>query len=270
MSSEVVLLEQTGPEIEATSEGKSSEKALLRVRIEDIIRSTSNYFKIPRNELLSSHRGRSVVYSRQIAMYLAKTLTTRSLPEIGRRFGGRDHTTVLHSVRKIERLINDGHLPTIEAVAVLRTLLENTNVQKPEPAEKSEQEPLQAATNGTAPIKEQRAVIARREVFKERKYILTPKEIFLYVHEQRFFALLSDTPAGDETSEADDRQLMLFLTEQYTPTKMSAMYDLLGVKYMVGLRDLHVARRRATNDGTFVFQALILEHQLGLREWGTS
>jgi chromosomal replication initiator protein len=47
-----------------------------------------------------------VVRPRQVAMYLAKTLTLRSLPEIGRRFGGRDHTTVLHAVRKIENLVN--------------------------------------------------------------------------------------------------------------------------------------------------------------------
>jgi chromosomal replication initiator protein len=55
--------------------------------------------------LLSSRRTANVVRPRQIAMYLAKTLTLRSLPEIGRRFGGRDHTTVLHAVRKIESLI---------------------------------------------------------------------------------------------------------------------------------------------------------------------
>jgi chromosomal replication initiator protein len=54
---------------------------------------------------LSSRRTANVVRPRQIAMYLAKTLTLRSLPEIGRRFGGRDHTTVLHAVRKIEGLI---------------------------------------------------------------------------------------------------------------------------------------------------------------------
>jgi chromosomal replication initiator protein len=54
---------------------------------------------------LSSPRTANVVRPRQVAMYLAKTLTLRSLPEIGRRFGGRDHTTVLHAVRKIEALV---------------------------------------------------------------------------------------------------------------------------------------------------------------------
>jgi chromosomal replication initiator protein len=60
---------------------------------------------------LSSRRTANVVRPRQVAMYLAKILTLRSLPEIGRRFGGRDHTTVLHAVRKIETLAgNDSAL----------------------------------------------------------------------------------------------------------------------------------------------------------------
>src|SRR5690606_3466910 len=76
-----------------------------RVRIEDILKIVARHYKVPRNELLSSRRSRDVVRPRQIAMYLAKALTSRSLPEIGRRFGGRDHTTVLHSVRKVEQLM---------------------------------------------------------------------------------------------------------------------------------------------------------------------
>ena len=55
----------------------------------------------------SNRRTRQVVRPRQIAMYLAKIMTPRSLPEIGRRFGGKDHTTVLHAVRKIEGMIID-------------------------------------------------------------------------------------------------------------------------------------------------------------------
>jgi chromosomal replication initiator protein len=62
---------------------------------------------VSRSDLLSARRTANVVRPRQIAMYLAKTLTLRSLPEIGRRFGGRDHTTVLHAVRKIESLIGN-------------------------------------------------------------------------------------------------------------------------------------------------------------------
>ena len=62
-------------------------------------------YNVSRSDLLSSRRTANVVRPRQVAMYLAKTLTLRSLPEIGRRFGGRDHTTVLHAVRKIEALV---------------------------------------------------------------------------------------------------------------------------------------------------------------------
>ena len=73
-----------------------------RVRIEDIQKVVARQFNVSKNDLLSNRRTRVIVRPRQIAMYLAKTMTPRSLPEIGRRFGGRDHTTVLHAVRKIE------------------------------------------------------------------------------------------------------------------------------------------------------------------------
>ena len=76
-----------------------------RVRIEDIQRIVARHYNVSKADLLSSRRTRTIVRPRQIAMYLAKMLTPRSLPEIGRRFGGRDHTTVLHAVRKIEELI---------------------------------------------------------------------------------------------------------------------------------------------------------------------
>jgi chromosomal replication initiator protein len=75
-----------------------------RVRIEDIQRVVARTYNVSRADLLSSRRTANVVRPRQVAMYLAKILTLRSLPEIGRRFGGRDHTTVLHAVRKIEAL----------------------------------------------------------------------------------------------------------------------------------------------------------------------
>jgi chromosomal replication initiator protein len=78
-----------------------------RVRIEDIQRVVARQYNVSRADLLSSRRTANVVRPRQIAMFLAKTLTLRSLPEIGRRFGGRDHTTVLHAVRKIENLVNN-------------------------------------------------------------------------------------------------------------------------------------------------------------------
>jgi chromosomal replication initiator protein len=73
-----------------------------RIKIEDILRIISRHYGVSKGDLLSQRRHRSVVWPRQIGMYLAKHLTARSLPEIGRRFGGRDHTTVLHAIRKIE------------------------------------------------------------------------------------------------------------------------------------------------------------------------
>jgi chromosomal replication initiator protein len=82
---------------------KASE--MNRVRIDDILRIIGRHYNVPRADLLSPRRARSIVRPRQVGMYLAKKLTPRSLPEIGRRFGGRDHSTVLHAVRKIEDLL---------------------------------------------------------------------------------------------------------------------------------------------------------------------
>ncbi|WP_273722492.1 chromosomal replication initiator protein DnaA [Bartonella sp. AU18XJBT] len=76
-----------------------------RIRIEEIQRTVARHYNVSKQDLLSNRRTRTVVKPRQVAMYLAKVLTPRSLPEIGRRFGGRDHTTVLHAVRKIEDLV---------------------------------------------------------------------------------------------------------------------------------------------------------------------
>jgi chromosomal replication initiator protein len=78
-----------------------------RVRIEDIQRVVARHYNVSKTELLSNRRTRTIVKPRQVAMFLAKMMTLRSLPEIGRRFGGRDHTTVLHAVRKIEGLSQD-------------------------------------------------------------------------------------------------------------------------------------------------------------------
>ena len=76
-----------------------------RIKIEDIQRVVARQYNVSRSDLLSSRRTANVVRPRQVAMYLAKTLTLRSLPEIGRRFGGRDHTTVMHADRKIRQLM---------------------------------------------------------------------------------------------------------------------------------------------------------------------
>jgi chromosomal replication initiator protein len=94
-----------------------------RVKIEDIQRVVARQYNVSRADLLSSRRTANVVRPRQVAMYLAKTLTLRSLPEIGRRFGGRDHTTVLHAVRKIENLVgNDTTLA--EEIEILKRQLQ--------------------------------------------------------------------------------------------------------------------------------------------------
>ena len=75
-----------------------------RIRIEDIQKVVATHYNVSKTDLLSARRTRTIVRPRQIAMYLAKTMTPRSFPEIGKRFGGRDHTTVLHAVRKVEEL----------------------------------------------------------------------------------------------------------------------------------------------------------------------
>lgn len=74
------------------------------ISIEDIQKKVASYFNINIREMSSSKRSKNIAYPRQVAMYATKELTTMSLPEIGRNFGGRDHTTVLHAVRKIKRL----------------------------------------------------------------------------------------------------------------------------------------------------------------------
>ncbi|WP_420391430.1 chromosomal replication initiator protein DnaA [Acuticoccus sp.] len=102
---------------------------LLRARetkkpkIEDIQRVTSQHFGVSRHDLVSARRTRVIVRPRQIAMYLSKTLTPRSLPEIGRRFGNRDHTTVLHAVRKVEDMVKKDP-QTAEDVETLKRLLD--------------------------------------------------------------------------------------------------------------------------------------------------
>jgi len=75
-----------------------------RITIDDIQKAASEHFGLKQVDLISERRNRSIARPRQAAMWLAKQLTTRSLPDIGRRFGGRDHTTVLHAVRRIEAL----------------------------------------------------------------------------------------------------------------------------------------------------------------------
>ena len=94
-----------------------------RVTIEEIQRRVAEHFNMKLADMHSERRARAVARPRQVAMYLAKQLTTRSLPEIGRKFGNRDHTTVMHAVRKIEELCSlDAGFS--EDVELLRRMLE--------------------------------------------------------------------------------------------------------------------------------------------------
>ena len=94
-----------------------------RVTIEEIQRKVAEHFNLRITDMHSARRARSVARPRQIAMYLAKQLTSRSLPEIGRKFGGRDHTTVMHAVKKVEELKGTDHR-FAEDVELLRRMLE--------------------------------------------------------------------------------------------------------------------------------------------------
>jgi len=82
----------------------------VNTSIEDIQRKTAEFYKLELQDFHSPQRARRVARPRQVAMYLARKLTTRSLPEIGRRFGGRDHTTVLHACRRVEALRHEDPL----------------------------------------------------------------------------------------------------------------------------------------------------------------
>jgi chromosomal replication initiator protein len=85
--------------------GDSLNKIETNITIEDIQKTVVSYYNISMHDFMSSRRSRSVARPRQIAMYLSKKMTTKSLPDIGRRFSGRDHTTVIHAIKKVEELM---------------------------------------------------------------------------------------------------------------------------------------------------------------------
>jgi chromosomal replication initiator protein len=95
-----------------------------RVTIDEIQKRVAEHFNIRVADMHSARRARAVARPRQVAMYLAKQLTARSLPEIGRKFGGRDHTTVMHAVRKVDEL-RASDPSFAEDVELLRRMLEN-------------------------------------------------------------------------------------------------------------------------------------------------
>jgi chromosomal replication initiator protein len=91
--------------------------------MDEILKKTCDYYKIRQVDIISQNRQRAIARPRQMAMYLCKRLTTRSLPEIGKKFGGRDHTTILYGVRKIEELMQiDSQIA--EDAELLRRMLE--------------------------------------------------------------------------------------------------------------------------------------------------
>lgn len=94
-----------------------------KVTMDEIIKKACEYYKLRQSDMMSPNRTRTIARPRQMAMYLCKKYTTKSLPEIGRKFGGRDHTTILHGVRKIEELMaKDNQIA--EDAELLRRLLE--------------------------------------------------------------------------------------------------------------------------------------------------
>ncbi|ATX64411.1 chromosomal replication initiator protein DnaA [Roseinatronobacter bogoriensis] len=100
---------------------RSSER---RVTVEEIQRKVAEHFNIRLSDMLGPKRTRTIARPRQIAMYLSKEMTSRSLPEIGRRFGGRDHTTILHGVRKVVEM-REQDTQLNEDIELLRRLLES-------------------------------------------------------------------------------------------------------------------------------------------------
>jgi chromosomal replication initiator protein len=100
---------------------RSSER---KVTVEEIQRKVAEHYNIRLSDMIGPKRQRTIARPRQIAMYLSKSLTTRSLPDIGRRFGGRDHTTIMHGVKKVEELrATDSQLA--EDLELLRRLLQS-------------------------------------------------------------------------------------------------------------------------------------------------
>jgi chromosomal replication initiator protein len=93
-----------------------------RITIDEIQRAVCEYYRIDRSEMSSKRRARAVVRPRQVAMYLAKVMTPRSYPEIGRKFGGRDHSTVIHAVRLVETLRGQDSEMDNDVLTLLRQL----------------------------------------------------------------------------------------------------------------------------------------------------
>jgi chromosomal replication initiator protein len=96
-----------------------------KITIDEIQKKVTEHYNIRLSDMHSPRRSRSIARPRQVAMYLAKSITTRSLPEIGRKFGGRDHTTVIHAIKTIEEImVNDPNLA--EDIELLTRILQTS------------------------------------------------------------------------------------------------------------------------------------------------
>jgi hypothetical protein len=92
--------------------------------IHRIVRAVADYYRINPTELISARREQRLVDARHVAMHLARILTSKSFPEIGRRMGNRDHTTILYGIRKMEKLLADPASPIHYDIAQIRAMLE--------------------------------------------------------------------------------------------------------------------------------------------------
>ena len=92
------------------------------ISIDNIQKTISDYYNVPLTDLLSKSRSRSIARPRQVAMSLAKELTEKSLPEIGKAFGGRDHTTVIHACKKVKELRDTDSRTNEDYKSLLRRL----------------------------------------------------------------------------------------------------------------------------------------------------
>ncbi len=95
-----------------------------KISIDEIQRKVCDNYGLRMSDMQSARRARTIARPRQVAMYLAKQMTARSLPEIGRKFGGRDHTTVMHAIRKIEELMNQDSMFNDEVSLIRRAITE--------------------------------------------------------------------------------------------------------------------------------------------------
>jgi hypothetical protein len=98
------------------------------ITVSRVIKATAEYFRVTAPELVSDSRTQPLTRRRQIAMHVAHKVTGRSLPFIGSRFGGRDHTTILNGVRAVQRLLDSGDRETVVAVGAIKKRLQATTV----------------------------------------------------------------------------------------------------------------------------------------------